>query len=85
MKIEVEAIGFKAFLALANKDPEAHFVDGVPWNFTYKNIIATHEHDTCYIVSYDEEGYNPVNFTPEKTLLILPSGKIKVIDKNLLK
>lgn len=68
-----EAITFNEFVEYGRAIPDVNIVDGMPWEFSYKGCLVTHENDECYLI---DTTHGPVEFTPGDMLLTHPDGEI---------
>ena len=51
--------------------------NNMPWSFEYLGYAVTHETDTCYIISCENDS---VYFTPEKMIVLTGNEQICVLD-----
>lgn len=74
-----EAISFNELVnhGLAQKD--ANIVNGMPWNFDYKEHTITHENDERYLISTNNGVYQ---FTPNDMLVLDKYGDLSVYSKD---
>lgn len=73
-----EAISFDELVkhGLAQKD--ANIVNGIPWNFDYKEHSISHENDKCYLIPTNNGVHH---FTPDDMLVLDKYGDLHVYSK----